>query len=59
MSPLKGGIFTLVAFVRNPLTIQVIFAMINIHHFVQFDASSFAAPVELTQRMDNLTKNMF
>ena len=49
-TPPKGSIFTLVAFVRNPLTIKVIFAMIIIHHFLQFDASSFAAFVQLTQK---------
>ena len=42
-------LFTLVAFVRNPLTIKVIFAMINIHHILQFDASSFAASVRPTK----------
>ena len=56
-APPKGSIFTLVAFVRNPLTIKVIFAMIIIHHFLQFDASSFAASVRPTK--NNLIKNTF
>ena len=47
-APPKGSLFTLVAFVINPLTIKVIFAMINIHHFLQFDASSFATSVRPT-----------
>ena len=56
-APPKGGIFTLVAFVRNPLTIKVIFAMINIHHILQFDAPSFAASGQL--EIDNLIKKHF
>ena len=46
----RGGIFTLVAFVNRP--IQVIFLIINVHGFVQFDASSFAASVQLTQKRE-------
>ena len=56
-APPKGSIFTLVAFVRNPLTIKVIFAMIIIHHFLQFDAPSFAASVRPTK--NNLIKTLF
>ena len=56
-APPKGSLFTLVAFVRNPLTIKVIFAMIIIHHFLQFDASSFAASGQL--KIDNIIKNTF
>ena len=58
-APPKGSLFTLVAFVRNPLTIKVIFAMIIIHHFLQFDASSFATSVRPTIKIDNLIKNTF
>ena len=58
-APPKGSLFTLVAFVRNPLTIKVIFAMINIHHFLHFDASSFATSVRPTIKIDSLIKNTF
>ena len=47
----RGGIFTLVAFVNHP--IQVIFVIINVHDFIQFDAPSFAAFVQLTQKLEN------
>ena len=47
MGCLRGGIFTLIAFVSHPI---ISFAMINIHHFLQFDVSSFAASVQLTQK---------
>ena len=57
-APPKGSyIFTLVAFVRKPLKIKVIFAMINIHHIPQFDAPSFAASGQL--EIDNLIKKHF
>jgi len=58
-APPKGSLFTLVAFVRNPLMIKVIFAMINIHHFLHFDASSFATSVRPTIKLDSLIKNTF
>ena len=48
ISCLRGGIFTLVAFVNRP--IQVIFGIINVHDFIQFDASFFAACVQLTKK---------
>ena len=46
-APMRGGIFTVVAF-WNP-SVYVIFVLINVHDFIQFDASSFAAFIQLTQ----------
>ena len=51
IAPLRGGIFTLITFVNRP--IQVIFVIVNVHDFIQFDASSFAASVQLTQKKEN------
>ena len=57
--PLGGVIFTQVAFVSFCPITKVIFAMINIHDFPQFDASSFAASVQLAQkRKTNLQKQI-
>ena len=50
MACLRGGIFTLVAFMCRPIIIEVVLATINIHHFFQFDVSSFDAFVQLTQK---------
>ena len=44
----RGSIFTLVAFEGHPI-MKELFAKINIHHCLQFDAFSFAASVQLTQ----------
>ena len=49
---LRGAISTLVAFVGRHIIIKVIFAIINIHNFLQFDASSFASSVKLTQKRE-------
>ena len=49
----RGGIFTVVAFVTLPITIKVIFAMIDIHQFLHFDALSSTAPIQLTQKRKN------
>ena len=48
IAPLRGGIFTLITFVNRH--IQVIFVIVNVHDLIQFDASSFAASVQLTQK---------
>ena len=48
----RGGIFTLVAFVSRPILIKVIFANINIHHLFQFDATSIAASIQLTEKSE-------
>ena len=50
MAHLRGGVFTLVAFVSRPIMIRVIFVIISIHHFLQFNVYSFAAFVKLTQK---------
>ena len=47
----KGCIFTLVAFLNRPTNTNAIFAMINFHHFLQVDAPSFAASVQLTKKL--------
>ena len=49
----RGCIITLVAFVSCQLIIQAIVALINIHHFIQVDASSFAASVQLTRKRES------
>ena len=49
MAPVRRQIFTLVAFVSSPI-IKVIFAMINIHHFPQFDVSSLASYFQLIKK---------
>ena len=48
MARLKGNMFTLIAFVSLPNIIKVIFASINIHHFLYFDPSYLTAPIKLT-----------
>ena len=49
MAPMRGGIFTLVAFFSLPI-MKVIFGMI--HHFRQFDVSPFAASAQLTKKRE-------
>ena len=61
MACVRGGMFTLVAFVStsSPIIINVIFAMINIHTFLQFDTPSFAASVQLIEKeKSDLKKNI-
>ena len=53
----RRDIFTLIAFVSLATIFKVIFAMINIHHSLHLDASSFAASAPLTYKeRTNLSK---
>ena len=56
MACLRGGIFTLVAFANHHIIVIVIFAISNVHHCLQFGSPSFAAPVQLAQKSENLFK---
>ena len=53
---LRGGIFTLVAFVILPITIKVISAMIKIHQLLHFDVLSSTASIQLTWKRKNSIK---
>ena len=53
MTCLRGGIFTLVAFVSRPIIIKVISAVTNIHNFLQFDESFLAVFAQLTSKGEN------
>ena len=52
MTPMRGRILTLVAFVSHLIIIKMIFAMIDIHYFLQFDASSLTASIQLTEKSE-------
>ena len=45
----NGCIFTLTAFVTRRITINVFFAMINVHHFL-FDVPSYPISVQLNKK---------